>query len=220
MQVLPKWAWSALGLVAANMLGNWWKCSDSKVLCQALWRAEALPSGHGRGYQRTTVDEAVLGFRRELVLSFHTVLPKEWGGVAVSIWGTSTALLVSCCMYSRRRCHKLFTFSSSSPESLGQFQPFLAQSILGWRAFKFVRMNVWNCENAMTNFKNLHLQNQWANFNQTWLKVSLSEGDSSLFKWRANSFQRGDNYEIAKIHKSLGQFQPNLAQIILGSSFY
>ena len=31
-----------------------------------------------------------------------------------------------CC-----RCRKLFTFSSSSPEPLGQFQPNLAQSILG-----------------------------------------------------------------------------------------
>ena len=31
----------------------------------------------------------------------------------------------------RRCCRKLFTFSSSSPEPLGQFQPNLAQSILG-----------------------------------------------------------------------------------------
>ena len=35
---------------------------------------------------------------------------------------------------------KLFTFSSSSPEPLGEFQPNLAQSILGWRGFKFVQM--------------------------------------------------------------------------------
>ena len=34
----------------------------------------------------------------------------------------------------RCRCRKLFTYSSSSPELLqGQFQPNLAQSILGWR---------------------------------------------------------------------------------------
>ena len=31
----------------------------------------------------------------------------------------------------RCRCPKLFTFSSSSPEPLGQFQPNFAQSILG-----------------------------------------------------------------------------------------
>ena len=36
-------------------------------------------------------------------------------------------------------CRKLFTFSSSSPEPLGQFQPNLAQNILGWRGFKFVQ---------------------------------------------------------------------------------
>ena len=35
---------------------------------------------------------------------------------------------------------KPFLFSTSSPEPLGQFQPNLAQSILGWRGFKFVQM--------------------------------------------------------------------------------
>ena len=44
---------------------------------------------------------------------------------------------VSCC---RRCCRKLITFSSSSLEPLGQFQPNLAQSIGGWRWFKFVQM--------------------------------------------------------------------------------
>ena len=36
--------------------------------------------------------------------------------------------------------------------------------------------------NTLTKFKNLLLQNHWANFNQTWHKASLGEGDSSLFK--------------------------------------
>ena len=40
----------------------------------------------------------------------------------------------------RWRCRKLFTFSSSSPEPLCQFQPNLAQSILGWRGFKFIQI--------------------------------------------------------------------------------
>ena len=35
---------------------------------------------------------------------------------------------------------KLFTFSTSSPEQRGQFEPNLSQSILGWRGFKFVQM--------------------------------------------------------------------------------
>ena len=37
-------------------------------------------------------------------------------------------------------CHKLFTFSSSSPEPLTQFQPNLAQSIFGWRGYEFIEM--------------------------------------------------------------------------------
>ena len=35
------------------------------------------------------------------------------------------------CRRRRWRCRKLYTFSSSSPEPLGHFQPNLAQSILG-----------------------------------------------------------------------------------------
>ena len=44
------------------------------------------------------------------------------------------------------------------------------------------------------------LQNYWANFNQTWHKVSQGEGDSSLFNEGPCPFPKGDNYEIAKIH--------------------
>ena len=40
-------------------------------------------------------------------------------------------------------------------------------------------------------WKNRFLQNQWANFNQTWPKISLGEGNSNLFKWRAPSLSRG-----------------------------
>ena len=56
--------------------------------------------------------------------------------------------------------------------------------------------------------------------------ASLGEGDSNLFKWRALLLSRGeDKSERAKIHlrnkkshspEPLGQFQPNLAQGILG----
>ena len=45
----------------------------------------------------------------------------------------------------------------------------------------------------VVNFSNFHLllQNQWANFNQTWHKASLDEGDSCLFKLRVPSFSKG-----------------------------
>ena len=39
------------------------------------------------------------------------------------------------------------------------------------------------------NFSHFHLllKNNWANFNKTWHKASLGEGDSSFFKWRVMS---------------------------------
>ena len=64
-------------------------------------------------------------------------------------WKLKWAFLITCrpssvCLSVRPPVRpsvcKLFTFSSSSPEPLGQFQPILAQSILGWRGFKFVQM--------------------------------------------------------------------------------
>jgi glucuronate isomerase len=48
-------------------------------------------------------------------------------------------------------------------------------------------------------FKNLLPQNNWANFNQTWHKSSLEEGDSSLFKRLGLSFSKGgDNSKRVK----------------------
>ena len=52
-------------------------------------------------------------------------------------------------------------------------------------------LSLWNSENTLTKFKNLLLQNHWANFNQTWHKASLCEGDINLFKWRAPPFSKG-----------------------------
>ena len=60
-------------------------------------------------------------------------------------WKLKWAFLITCrpasvCPSVYLSVCKLFTFSFSSPEPLGQFQPNLAQSILGWRGFKFVQM--------------------------------------------------------------------------------
>ena len=52
-------------------------------------------------------------------------------------WG----FLIQCRSSSVRSSFcKLFTFSSSTPEPLDQFQPILVQSILEWRGFTFVQM--------------------------------------------------------------------------------
>ena len=107
-----------------------------------------------------------------------------------------------------RRCRKIFTFPSSSLEPLYQFQPYLAQSILGRRrGFKFVQMNspvlfqVENSENTLMKFKNLLHQNHWANFNQTWQHKFLDEGDIfKLVQMKIPAlFQMENNFELAKL---------------------
>ena len=45
----------------------------------------------------------------------------------------------------------------------------------------------------------LFLQNHGANFNQTWHKASLGEGNQVFSNMWAHPFPRGDNYKIAKI---------------------
>ena len=65
--------------------------------------------------------------------------------------------------------------------------------------------------------------NYWANFNQTWHKVSLSKWNSSDEESRSSLW--GCNSKIAEMllrhwtiffQEPLGQFQPNLTQSILG----
>jgi hypothetical protein len=46
----------------------------------------------------------------------------------------------------------------------------------------------------------LLLQNRWANFNQTWHKSSLGEGNSSFSKEGDIPSPRGDNSKRVKIH--------------------
>ena len=115
---------------------------------------------------------------------------------------------------------------------MAHFQPNFAQSILGWRGFKFVQMKgpafskgrqLRNSQNTLTKLKNPLLQNHWANFSQTCHNV-LGEGDSSLYKRRPPPFPRRNNYKIVKIHwwnlkkssspEPLSQFQQILAQSI------
>ena len=77
------------------------------------------------------------------------------------------------------------------------FQPNLAQSIFGWRGFKFVQMidhiffrekipgNIEIAKYILTRFRSLFLQNQRDNFNKTVHKASLVKGNSILLKWKA-----------------------------------
>jgi hypothetical protein len=74
-------------------------------------------------------------------------------------------------------------------------------------------------------FKNLLLQNHWANFNQTWHKSSLGEEIQVSSNEGNYPSPRGDNSETKNTLKSLkkssspepaGQIQSNLVQIIFG----
>ena len=65
--------------------------------------------------------------------------PKPKAQVSFSDQNLSVVRRRCCCRRHRRRrrlCRKLFTFSSSSPESLDKFQPNLVQIIQGCRKFK------------------------------------------------------------------------------------
>ena len=95
-------------------------------------------------------------------------------------------LCVGCLSVCPSVC-RLFRLSTSYPEPLGQFQPNLAQTILGWRGFKFVHRPFPRGDFSRSvklywkYLKNLLLQNHWANkyFIQTWHNAFLDEGDSS-----------------------------------------
>ena len=86
-----------------------------------------------------------------------------------------------------------FTFSSSVPEPLSQFQPKLAQNILGCRGIKFVQMkdhtlDQWEIITKWWKyideiFKKHLFQNHGASFKQNWHKASLGEENSSFVKW-------------------------------------
>ena len=111
-----------------------------------------------------------------------------------------------------RRCRrrKLFTFSSSSPEPLGHFQPNLAQSILGCMGFQ-VCSNEGPCPFSRgDNYEivKIHWRNLKIFFSRTTEPISTKLG--TKHPWvkgiqvcsneGSRHFPRGDNYEIVKIH--------------------
>ena len=58
-------------------------------------------------------------------------------------------------------------------------------------------------------FKNLLLQNHWANYNQTWRKASLGEEDLSFSKLKDHTSTPGDNNQITKDYsRNLKVFHP------------
>ena len=113
--------------------------------------------------------------------------------------------IVCCCPW---HCHKLFTFPSSSPEPMGQFQPNLAQSILGWRGFKFVYMKgsalfqgeiiTKKCK-YIDEIKKSSSPEPLGQFQPNLAQCILRWWGLKLFKWKAPPFSRGDWKYIDKL---------------------
>ena len=106
---------------------------------------------------------------------------------------------------------------SSSPEPLNQFQPNLAQSILGWQGLKFVQMKGpalfqgeinTKSKNKLTKFKKSSSPEPRTEPISTKLgtKHPWVKGNQVCSNERPRPFQRGDNYEISK-KKTLTKFK-------------
>jgi hypothetical protein len=54
----------------------------------------------------------------------------------------------------------------------------------------YVCPSIWRLSVGLLHFQ-LLLQNHWANFNQSWHKLSLVRGDSELYIWRTTHFPKG-----------------------------
>ena len=114
-------------------------------------------------------------------------------------WKLKWAFLITCCPLSvRLSVRPSVCLSSSSPEPLGQFQPNMAKSILGWRGSNegphpFPRGD--NNEIVKIHWRNLKIfffrskESISTKFGTN--KASLGEKDSILFKWRAPLFSKG-----------------------------
>ena len=112
----------------------------------------------------------------------------------ITLFLLTWAFLIAC-RPSFVNFRKLFTFLSP-PEPLGQFQPKLAQSIIGWRIFNFVQMKV----HALFQGKKIAKKREYIDevlkiFSRTTMpistkrhKASCGEGVLHLFKWRPTSF--------------------------------
>ena len=151
-------------------------------------------------------------------------------------WELKWAFLIVCLSSSiYSSVCKLFTFSYSSPESLGQLQPNLAKSILRWREFKFVQKKnhalfhvgdngkMVKIPGTLTTFKYL-FKTKWTNFNQflgrkhtsvkrNSIQLCTNEG---LFLAPRGMLVNSENLWHFKIFfRTTGPISTNLAQIIL-----
>ena len=120
------------------------------------------------------------------------------------------SVCLSVCLSVHPSVCKLFTFSSSSQEPLSQFQPNLAQNILGWRGFKFIHMKGPGPFLRGDNYKivKIHWRHLKIFFSRTTEPISTKlntkhywvNGIQVCSNEGPRPFPRGDNYQIVKIH--------------------
>ena len=104
---------------------------------------------------------------------------------------------------------KRFTFSSSSQEPLGPFQPNLAQSILGFRGFQFAQIRttaltqrrwIQNSKNTRTRLRIFFSKNTEPISTKLRTKHPWVKGMWVCSNNGPRYFPSGDNDEVAKIH--------------------
>ena len=117
---------------------------------------------------------------------FFLLKGKKILGVLFGMWETfSMGQDISIqCSISESKTSDYESFSSPEPKAQLSFSD--------PNFYDCPSLSLSSCVGVVINFSHIHLllQNHWANFNQTWHKASLSEGDSSLFKWKATPFSK------------------------------
>ena len=116
----------------------------------------------------------------------------EKEGLAQKKWSQSNCMFIQfvTCKHTRIEVYLTALSLFSSPAELKALVSFL----IAFRSSS-VRLSVSVRPSVNFSYFRLLLKNHYANFNQTWHKASLGEGDSSLFKWRAPPFSKGRNSE-------------------------
>ena len=129
--------------------------------------------------------------------------------VLSDVWGRDLNhllqdMLLSCC-YSVSNDYSILLHLKVEMDYFECIVYLIVYLLFGWFLAQLSRRLKWAFPNkicplsvvvvvvVVVNFSHFHLllQNQWANFNQSWHKASLGKGDSSLYKWRAPPFSKG-----------------------------
>ena len=125
---------------------------------------------------------------------------RVWGSISEIFWSTVVRLSANF--------SSIFSSRNTEPIStkLGTKHPWVKGFKFDQRKGPALSMGD-KYEIAKIHWRNKKKLFSRTNFNRTWLKASLGEGDSIFFKWRELPFSKGNNYEIAK---NINEIKKNL----------